>query len=60
VAGADGEGQGVNAGALGEFDGLVGVGDVFEARAAGAVAVFNAAQNTDFALDRDAARIRPL
>jgi len=30
VAGADGDGQRVNAGALGELDRLVGVSDVFE------------------------------
>jgi hypothetical protein len=58
VAGADGDGQGVDAGALGELDCLVGVGDVVEAAAAGAVAVFNAAQHADFAFDGDAALVR--
>ena len=57
VAGADGEGQRVDAGALGEFDRLVGVGDVLEAGAAGAVAVFHAAEYADFAFDGDAALV---
>ena len=60
MAGADGDGQGVDAGALGKLDSLVGVGDVLEARAARAVAVFNAAQHADFAFDRDAARVGKL
>jgi hypothetical protein len=58
VAGADGDGQRVHAGALGKLDCLVGIGDVLEARAAGAVAVFNAAQHADLAFDRDAALVR--
>ena len=58
VAGADGDGQGVDAGALGKLDCLVGVGDVVKAAAAGAVAVFNAAQHADFAFDRYAALVR--
>ena len=57
VAGADGDGQRVNAGALGKLDRLVGIGDVVEAAAAGAVAVFNAAEDADFAFDRDAALV---
>jgi hypothetical protein len=58
VAGADGDGQRVDAGALGKLDCLVGIGDVVEAAAAGSVAVFNAAQDADFAFDRDAALVR--
>ena len=58
VAGADGDGQRIHAGALGKLDCLVGIGDVIEARTAGSVAVFNAAQNADFAFDRDAALVR--
>ena len=55
MAGADGDRQRVDAGALGKFYRLVGVGDVLEARSARAVAVFNAAQHADLAFDRDAA-----
>ena len=55
VAGADGDGQRVDAGQLGKLDRLVGVGDVLQARADRAVAVFNAAQHADLALHGDAA-----
>ena len=50
MAGADGDGQRVDAGLLDELDGLVGIGDMLEAGAAGAVAVFNAAQTRRFRL----------
>ena len=58
MAGADGDGQRVHAGALGKLDCLVGIGDVLEARAARAVAVFHAAQHADLAFDGDAALVR--
>ena len=57
VAGADGDSEGVDAGLLGKLDGLVRVSDVLEACAACSVAVFNAAEDADFAFDRDAALV---
>ncbi len=58
VAGADGNGQRVHAGALGKFDSLVGIGDVLQARAACAMAVFHAAQHANLAFDGHAALVR--
>ena len=55
---ADGDGQRVHAGQLSQLDCLIGVGDVLQAGAARAVAVFNAAQHADLALDGDAALMR--
>ena len=54
VAGADRDGQRVDAGLLDELDGLIGIGDVLEAAAASAVAIFNAAEHADLAFDRHA------
>ena len=58
VAGADGDGQGVQAGRLHELCRLLGVGQVAQAVEPGAVAVFNAAQAADFAFHRDAFGVR--
>ena len=60
VAGADGDGQRIDAGLLHELHGLVGIGQVREAVDAGAVAVFDAAQAAEFAFHGDAARVRHL
>ena len=53
VAGANGDGQGVQAGELYELGSLRGIGEVAQAVEPGAVAVFDAAQTTDFAFHRD-------
>ena len=58
VAGADGDGQRVHAGALRKLDSLIGIGDVLQARAAGAMAVFHAAQHANLAFNGHAALVR--
>ena len=60
VAGADGDGQRVEAGELYEFLGLRRIGEVAEAVEAGAVAVFDTAQTADLAFHRDALGVRHL
>ena len=54
MAGADGDGQGVDAGVLDELHGLVRIGQVLHgllAGQAGAVAVLDAAERAELALD---------
>ena len=50
VAGADGDCEGIDAGALCELDCLIGIGDVFEAGAACSVTIFDAAEYADLTL----------
>ena len=57
VAGADRDGERVDAGLLDEVDGLVRIGEVNLARA---VAVLDATERAELALDADALRVRRL
>ena len=58
VAGANGDGESINACLLDEFNRLGRIGEVRERIDIRAVAIFNTTQGAQFAFHRDAARVR--